>query len=57
MKHISGHFYLDCVRCRYDWNVTEERTLTPGPYICPTCRKILRAQEKRMKRDDEQKQD
>lgn len=56
MRHISGHFYLDCARCKYDWNVTEERARTPGPYICPTCRKILRAQEKRIKRNDEQKQ-
>ena len=47
MKHIEGHFYLCCARCGYDWNVQEEVTRKAGPYICPLCRQILMAREKR----------
>lgn len=53
MKHIENHFYLLCLRCGYDWNVTEAQTRKHGPYLCPVCRRILKAQEVRKKLNDE----
>ena len=47
MKHVIGHFYQQCARCRFEWNISAERARKIGPYICPTCRKIYRAKEGR----------
>lgn len=50
MKHNEGHCYLYCAKCGYDWNVSPETFRKAGLYICMTCRKILKAQEKRIEK-------
>ena len=52
MKHIENHNYLICAICQLDWNVTERQTRKHGPYVCPLCRKILKAQEGRYRVND-----